>query len=174
MIITNSKIFILLLIISTTLLACSGADDSAAEPTIEFDVQVVPTATPASTLTPEPTVAELKTEIIEAISPISPISPVATEEKTVVNPSIQTPPGSEEALAAAIKDLLEQTGVSSNDVTVISIEAVEWNDTSLGCPQEGFMYAQVITPGFKIVLEAQGRQYEYHTDQKANVILCQQ
>jgi hypothetical protein len=34
------------------------------------------------------------------------------------------------------------------------------------------MYAQVITPGFLIVLAAQGQTYEYHTDQKATVVLC--
>ena len=54
------------------------------------------------------------------------------------------------------------------------MEAVEWSDASLGCPQEGFMYAQVITPGYLIILEAQGEQYEYHTDQTTNVVLCQE
>jgi hypothetical protein len=36
------------------------------------------------------------------------------------------------------------------------------------------MYAQVITPGYLIILAAEGQQYEYHTDQAANVVLCQQ
>jgi hypothetical protein len=52
------------------------------------------------------------------------------------------------------------------------MEEQQWSDTSLGCPQEGFMYAQVITPGYLIVLEAQGQTYEYHTDTQANVVLC--
>jgi hypothetical protein len=50
---------------------------------------------------------------------------------------------------------------------------MEWSDASLGCPQEGMMYAQVITPGYLIVLEAQGQTFEYHTDQGTNVVLCQ-
>jgi hypothetical protein len=36
------------------------------------------------------------------------------------------------------------------------------------------MYAQVITPGFRVVLEAEGKQYLYHTDQGRFVVLCQE
>ena len=50
--------------------------------------------------------------------------------------------------------------------TLIFIEPVEWPDTSLGCSKPDRMYAQVITPGFKLVFEYQGRQYEYHTVQE--------
>ena len=82
-------------------------------------------------------------------------------------------PGSEEALAAAVEDLSEQTGVPPGQITLVSMEAVEWGDSSLGCPQPGFMYAQVITPGFKIVLEADGQEYTYHSDQGSNAVLCE-
>jgi hypothetical protein len=87
---------------------------------------------------------------------------------------MQPIPGSEAALAAAIADLSQRTGVSADQITLVSMEAREWSDASLGCPQEGMMYAQVITPGYLIILAAQGQQYEYHTDQAANVVLCQQ
>ncbi len=51
---------------------------------------------------------------------------------------------------------------------------VEWNDTSLGCPMPGMAYAQVITPGFRLVFEYQGQQSEYHTDQDgSNVVTCE-
>ena len=83
-------------------------------------------------------------------------------------------PGSEQALAAAITHLADQIGVPPAEIKLVSMEAVDWSDTSLGCPQEGYMYAQVITPGYLIVLEAQGKVYEYHTDQKTNVVLCPQ
>jgi len=82
-------------------------------------------------------------------------------------------PGSEKALAAAVAHLTEKTGVPDSDIRLLSMEAVEWSDASLGCPQEGFMYAQVITPGYLIILEAQGQSYEYHSDQAANVVLCE-
>jgi hypothetical protein len=34
------------------------------------------------------------------------------------------------------------------------------------------MYAQVITPGYRIVLEADGKTYTYHTSQ-SHVVLCE-
>jgi len=51
---------------------------------------------------------------------------------------------------------------SVESVQVVSVESVDWSDSSLGCPQAGMMYAQVITPGYKIVLETGGRTYEFH------------
>jgi hypothetical protein len=50
---------------------------------------------------------------------------------------------------------------------------VDWSDTSLGCPEPGMMYAQVITPGFLVMIEAEGQQYEYHTDESRFVVLCE-
>jgi hypothetical protein len=132
-----------------------------------------PTASPSPSPTLESGSVSLETEIME---PVSPISPAAMPASPVMNAdtSVQIIPGSEEPLAAAIADLAQQSGASPDQIKLISMEAVEWNDASLGCPQPGFMYAQVITPGYKIILEAQGQQYEYHTDQKANVVWCQQ
>jgi hypothetical protein len=40
----------------------------------------------------------------------------------------------------------------------------QWPDASLGCPRPGISYAQVVTPGFVIELEAGGKSYVYHSD----------
>ncbi len=63
---------------------------------------------------------------------------------------------------------------SAGSVQVVSVESVEWPDSSLGCPQAGMMYAQVITPGYKIVLSAGGQSYEFHsaTDPEGALIRC--
>jgi hypothetical protein len=68
--------------------------------------------------------------------------------------------------------LATQLGVKASDVTLIAVEATEWNDSSLGCPEPGQAYLQVITPGYKMTLEAQGKRYEYHTDLRRRVVLC--
>lgn len=74
---------------------------------------------------------------------------------------------------AARRALAEKLGISTEEVTVVSSEEVDWPDTSLGCPQPGMMYAQVITPGYRIILEAQGQQYEAHTDRVGGqVVFC--
>lgn len=59
-----------------------------------------------------------------------------------------------------------------SEITVASAEAVEWSDSSLGCPAPGYAYAQVITPGYQITLESSGEQYTYHTDLNGNFVLC--
>jgi hypothetical protein len=73
----------------------------------------------------------------------------------------------------AKEDLAQRLSLASDDIRLVSVEAVEWSDTSLGCPQPGMMYAQVITPGYRVVLEAGGQKYEYHTDTGRFVVLCE-
>ena len=71
----------------------------------------------------------------------------------------------EPRMTAVVFADLEQK-VPGQEVTIASVEYTEWSDTSLGNPEDGMAYAEVITPGFKIVLEAGGQAYEYHTDLK--------
>jgi hypothetical protein len=72
----------------------------------------------------------------------------------------------------AKSDLVKRFGVDASQIRVVEARAVDWPDTSLGCPQPDMVYAQVITPGYWILLEAEGRQYPYHTDQNEQIILC--
>ncbi len=91
---------------------------------------------------------------------------------TPVVPSVSSPEGSEVALEEALADLAERLKVDKSAIRVESIEKRMWSDASLGCPQPGMMYAQVITPGFLIRLNAQGRVYTYHTS-LTHVVLCE-
>lgn len=83
------------------------------------------------------------------------------------------PPEAARAVEASRKDLAKRLDVPVEEVSVLQVEPVEWSDSSLGCPEPGKMYAQVITPGYRVMLKAKSRTYEYHTDQGDNVILCQ-
>jgi hypothetical protein len=74
-----------------------------------------------------------------------------------------------DATAAALalqakQDLGARLGIPAEEVSLISAEAVEWPDASLGCPEAGKMYAQVITPGYLIILAAEGQEYTYHAN----------
>jgi len=73
----------------------------------------------------------------------------------------------------AKRDLARRKGVPIEEITVVRVEERDWPDTSLGCPQPGMMYAQVITPGYLIVLSHGGQTYEYHTDRSQSVVLCE-
>ncbi len=77
------------------------------------------------------------------------------------------------ALIAARQSYVEAQALPYIGPAVLAFEPVEWSDTSLGCPMPGLVYAQVITPGFRLVFDYQGQQDEYHTDQDgSNVVEC--
>jgi hypothetical protein len=72
------------------------------------------------------------------------------------------------ALAQAASDL----GVSPDQLTIIAVEARDWPDSSLGCPQPGRAYSQIVTPGYRLVVQANGRQYDYHTNRTTMIVRC--
>jgi hypothetical protein len=74
------------------------------------------------------------------------------------------PPAAQGAVDASVSALASQLGVDRDTIVVVSVEATDWPDTSLGCPAPDMMYAQVVTPGFLVVLDARGTTYQYHTD----------
>lgn len=133
----------------------------------------IPSPEPSPTNSPELAPTSLPNEISEPMSPLVPpaAAPMPVQADQAGQPA-KAAPSSETAVAAAIADLSKQTGLPAEQINVDSVTAMEWPDSSLGCPQEGMMYAQVITPGYLIVLSAQGQTYEYHADQKTNVVLC--
>ena len=90
-------------------------------------------------------------------------------------PTAGTPSAGEvppDLLQALLNDLAKRLGIPVDQITVVHSQAVEWNDSSLGCPQPGMMYLQVITPGFRVVLAAQDQLYNYHTGHRGSFILC--
>jgi hypothetical protein len=62
----------------------------------------------------------------------------------------------------AREDLAERVGIPQDQITVTAVQPTEFNDASLGVPEEGSSYAQVIVPGYIIQLEADGQTYRYH------------
>ncbi len=61
----------------------------------------------------------------------------------------------------ARRDLAQRLNMSEPEIAVESVEPVEFPDAALGAPIEDEMSAQVITPGWRIYLKANGKIYEY-------------
>jgi hypothetical protein len=59
------------------------------------------------------------------------------------------------------KDLAARLEVNLKEIGVSSIKPMEFPDTSLGLPRPGEVYAQVITPGLRIILELGNQGYLY-------------
>lgn len=68
--------------------------------------------------------------------------------------------------------LATELGIGRDAVAVARAERTEWPDSSLGCPEPGKAYLQVITPGYRVVLDANGRSYEYHTNLRDLAVRC--
>ena len=102
------------------------------------------------------------------------ILPSATPEVQVVVPPASPATGTipRELIEKARTDLSAYLDIDPDEIDVGEARAAAWPDASLGCPQPGLAYAEVITPGYWILLKAQGAEYPYHTDQGDQVVLC--
>lgn len=69
-----------------------------------------------------------------------------------------------------VAHLAESLDISPEEITVVSTEEVEWPDGCLGIQMEGLMCTQAIVPGFRVILEANGKEVEYRTDEDATQI----
>ena len=116
----------------------------------------------------------------------TPLSPTATPLAATEGPSpadsaVPAPTGTaaepspstdQEVVVLAKEDLAQRLNIAPELIIVRSIEPVTWADSSLGCPQPGVAYLQVVTPGHLVVLTAMGETYEYHTDRSGMVMAC--
>ncbi len=77
--------------------------------------------------------------------------------------SVEALDAEQRALARlAIATLADDRGISSDRIRVDTIRAVQWPDSSLGCPQPGQQYLQVVTPGHRISLRVDEQLYTVH------------
>ncbi len=80
------------------------------------------------------------------------------------------PPDIERAARLLLADM---AAADADDFILARSESVSWSDASLGCPQEGFAYAQVVTPGYKLVFALGDTTYAVHTnDDGSNLVPC--
>lgn len=70
--------------------------------------------------------------------------------------------------------LADKLGVPFGDLTLVRSNAVEFSDTSLGCPAPGMMYTQVLTPGYAIAFEHGATTHTVHaTDDGSSITSCE-
>lgn len=69
------------------------------------------------------------------------------------------------AVPAAMQALAQELGRTPEEIKVVRYEQADWPDVCLGLPREGEQCAQVVTPGWKVMLSLDGADYELHTDE---------
>jgi hypothetical protein len=134
-----------------------------------------PSATPRSTeptATSEPAAGEATRPRVEAE-----ITPVVEELQPLPTMPAPQTPGSGEAPSGLVEemkqDLSDRTGIAVAEITVEYAEDVIWPDGSMGCPQPGMMYTMALVPGYRVILAAGGKQYDYHASERGGFVLCE-
>jgi len=93
-------------------------------------------------------------------------SPIIDEQSTPTHIPVDLTPAQRAALTA----LSENVGLPVDKIKLVSTEAVEWPDGCLGVQEEGLVCTQIIIPGFRVILEANGRPVEYRTNEDGTQI----
>jgi hypothetical protein len=115
---------------------------------------------------PRAVVVPLVKEILDSINQIQP-QPIPLEKPLPSEPATgtgTTEPNYPHAVYAAKKDLVTATHADINLIKVKSYAEIEWPDSCLGAGRPEEACAEVITPGYKILLTYKDKTYEYHTD----------
>jgi hypothetical protein len=99
----------------------------------------------------------------------APATPAATNRPATAQPR---PTGQQPSVVDLVKQVLvQQLHAPADQVKVVSVEEVEWPDGCLGVHKPDIMCAQIITAGYRVILEFNGKRYEYHTDKDASQIV---
>lgn len=147
----RNKVMIVTLLLATVLAACAPS----APP-------IVPTAPPK----PAPT-------MLPSALPTTPPSVLPTEAapgKLVTRPTAEEWKNAPEAALSAAADLMQRLKIDIDTIKLVSAQEIDWPDACLGIQQPDVMCAQVLTTGYKVILEANGKQYEYHTNKSGSTV----
>jgi hypothetical protein len=110
--------------------------------------------------------------VITACGPVTaateePSVPVEEQEPTPTHIPVDLTPAQRATLTA----LADQLSLTADKITLVSTDAVTWPDGCLGIVRMGVLCTQAEVPGFKIILEANGKKYEYHTNQDGSIVM---
>ena len=90
-------------------------------------------------------------------------------------PAEATPVGLPPDVANAAREALsEAIGVSTEQIEIVRANRVEWTNTCLELGDRDEVCGQALTPGWKIILAAEGEEYEIHTDLGADTVRIKQ
>lgn len=117
----------------------------------------------------EPSSVESRRAVVEKEGQQASPQRAPSNDTAVTQGSGEVPP---QLLAIFQDDLARRALVKHDAITVVSATEQQWSDGAMGCPQPGQMYTQMIVPGYRVVMQAAGNRYAYHSDRRGNFIVC--
>ena len=73
---------------------------------------------------------------------------------------------------AVVADAARRFQVAESAVVLVNAEQVTWGDGSLGCPQPGRSYTQMLVEGYRVTATTAVGRMLYHTDTRGNIATC--
>jgi len=109
--------------------------------------------------------------LLTACQPVTVTPTVTIPPKALPTSTGGLPVDLSPAQIVAIGTLSDALHLPLNQINIVSSQVVDWPDSCLGIVHANQGCAQVVTPGLRIILEANQLQYEYHTDQTGRQIV---
>jgi len=161
---TRTATIVLVALVGIT--ACGSDTDSSSTPP---PPDASPTSTPTSTPPGNPTSTSTSTPATATATATAPATEPADDIGTLG-------PTTQRLVDVAAADLVGRFDLSAsspeNPIVVAVAEEVTWRDSALGCPKKDMQYMQVLTSGFRIVLEFEGTTYAYHSGAGQDPFYC--
>ena len=101
-----------------------------------------------------------------------PSNPLLTPEDTDMTSSIPLDETAQKLEILVKEHLAQQLGIPMEQIALLEVKPAVWRDASLGCPKPAVDYIPMEMPGYRIVLEAGGQSYNYHTDDVKRFVVC--
>lgn len=93
-------------------------------------------------------------------------------DMTPISPD-EMPSSLQPIVQKAISELAESLSIDADQILILSAKSVTWSDSSLGCPQPGMNYMQVLTEGYQVILVAKDAQFNYHANKNGYGNFCE-
>ena len=71
-----------------------------------------------------------------------------------------------------LKETAKLANVPREQLAIVRAEAVVWSDGSLGCPEPGMEYAQMLVNGYWVVINAARQTYDFRVSRDGSFRLC--
>jgi len=126
-------------------------------------------ATGSEPSVPTATTGPAVTVTRDAIRPIKPLETISPTQPALVVGEVP-----DDLLNSVIDDLAHRTGIDRQSIEVVGAQAVVWNDGSLGCAKPGEMYTQAPVDGYRVILRADSKNYDYRLSDTGFFFLCEQ
>jgi hypothetical protein len=112
----------------------------------------------------------LITLMAAACSPAAPVTPTSTPAPPPTPTDTPVPKETDEITDNLVDHLEKTYGLEAGGIEIVEKQSAEWRDSCLGVGQPGEPCLQVLTSGYRIILDTPQGRFRFHTDRSGRNI----